>query len=427
MKKFTRIIAAALAFVLIFFAFGCSGEKTPEITPKTVSAVDLLSNITAREVEGKVADETFASNYNDFALNLFREVYGAEGSDENLLLSPLSVMLALGMVANGAKGETAEEFAKLLGGGDITIDDLNRYLMTYADGLYSGENCKLELANSVWFRNAEYFVVLEEFLQNVVDYYDASVYAEPFDETTLENINNWVYNHTDGMIEKILDQISPDDMMFLINAVVFDAKWQAEYKSENVKKGKFTQADGKKVDVDMMTSTENIYFEDDLAVGFEKYYEGGNYGFVALLPKEGVSIDEYIAELDGERIEKLLSNPLPSTNVTATMPKFSFDYETDLADLLAALGLGTAFSGAADFSGISETVDLCISEVVHKTFIDVSESGTKAAAVTEIGMKATSVYIENHKVVTLDRPFVFMIVDNATATPIFVGTLQFVS
>ena len=426
MKKFTRIIAAALAFVMIFFAFGCSGEKTHEITPKTVSAVDLLSNITAREVEGKAADETFASNYNDFALNLFREVYGAEGSGENLLLSPLSIMLALGMVANGAKGETAEEFAKLLGGGDITIDDLNRYLMTYADGLYSGENCKLELANSVWFRNAEYFKVLEEFLQNVVDYYDASVYAEPFDETTLENINNWVYNHTDGMIEKILDQISPDDMMFLINAVVFDAKWQDEYKSENVKKGKFTQADGKKVDVDMMTSTENVYFEDDLAIGFEKYYEGGNYGFVALLPKEGVSIDEYIAELDGERIEKLLSNPHPSTNVTATMPKFSFDYETDLADLLAALGLGTAFSGAADFSGISETVDLCISEVVHKTFIDVSESGTKAAAVTEIGMKATSVYIENHKVVTLDRPFVFMIVDNATATPIFVGTLQFV-
>ena len=426
MKKFTRIIAATLAFVLIFFAFGCSGEKTPEIKPKPVSAVNLLENLTANAVSGNETNEKFVSAMNDFALKLFRETYKYDGSGENFMLSPLSVTLALAMVANGAKGETRAEFEKVLTGGNFNVSDLNRYLLTYAKNLYTADDCKLETANSVWFRNLEDFKVLDSFLQNVIDYYDASVYAEPFDETTLENINNWVYNHTDGMIDKILDDISPSDMLYLINAVVFDAKWQNEYEKSDVAKGEFTREDGKKISVDMMTSNERTYYEDDLAVGFAKNYIGGKYSFVALLPNEGVTLAEYISKLDGERIEKLLNDPLPDTKVVARTPKFSFDYSTHLEEVLAALGMPTAFTGAADFSGITDpsVYPLAISEVVHKTFIDLSEKGTKAAAVTEIGMKATSAYVENIKYVTLDRPFVFMILDNTNKTPIFIGSLS---
>lgn len=423
MKKITRITAATLALTLLFAFAGCAPSK---IKPKEVTAVDLLENLTANAVEGIETDEKFVSAMNDFALKLFRETYKYDGSGENFMLSPLSVTLALAMVANGAKGETRAEFEKVLTGGNFSVSDLNRYLLTYAKNLYTADDCKLETANSVWFRNLEDFEVLKSFLQNVIDYYDASVYAEPFDETTLENINNWVYNHTDGMIDKILDDISPADMMFLINAVVFDAKWQNEYEKKDIASGKFTREDGKKISVDMMTSTEHTYYEDDLAVGFAKNYIGGKYSFVALLPNEGVTLADYIAELDGARIEKLLNNPLPSTKVVARTPKFSFDYSTHLEEVLAALGMPTAFTGAADFSGITDpsVYPLAISEVVHKTFIELSEKGTKAAAVTEIGMKATSAYVENVKYVTLDRPFVFMILDNESKTPIFIGSLS---
>lgn len=172
MKKFVKITAAALALTLLFAFAGCAPSK---IRPKKVTAVNLLENLTANAVSGNETDEKFVSAMNNFALKLFRETYKYDGSGENFMLSPLSVTLALAMVANGANGATRTEFEKVLTGGNFSISDLNRYLLTYAKNLYTADDCKLETANSVWFRNLEDFKVLESFLQNVIDYYDASV------------------------------------------------------------------------------------------------------------------------------------------------------------------------------------------------------------------------------------------------------------
>jgi len=292
--------------------------------------------------------------------------------------------------------------------------------------LPSTEKAKLNIANSIWFRDDERLQVKPGFLQKNADYYNAAAYKSPFDKQTLNDINNWVKFHTDGMIEKILEEINDDAVMYLINAVVFDAKWEVAYKKDAIKKGIFTDINGKKQNVDFMSSMESKYLDDGKATGFIKPYAGGQYSFAALLPNEGVSIEEYIASLTGEGFINTIKNAI-NESVAASMPKFSYKYEIEMSDALIALGMTDAFDGdKADFSRMatSSRGNIYIDFVKHKTFISVDELGTKAGAVTIVGMNEATSVKPQPKIVTLDRPFVYVIIDNATNLPIFIGTLM---
>lgn len=403
-----RIIALLILAALTLSACG------------NISASSISDGITPRDVVQISSPEEFGAVLADFGVRLFKESFEA---DKNTLISPLSVLSALAMTANGADNKTLAEMESVLGADAST---LNAYVKSYVDALPTGEKYKLSLANSIWFTDDERFTVSEDFLQTNADYYRADIYKAPFNSKTCNDINSWVKEKTDGMIRKVLNEIPDDAVMYLVNALAFDAEWQEIYEKYQVRDAVFTTEDGTKRTVDMMYSSESRYLEDENATGFIKHYSGGKYAFAALLPNEGVSLEEYVTSLDGEKLYKMLSEPQNAT-VEAGLPKFEFEYSTEMADVLTKMGMQEAFDPLlADFArlGTSTHGNISISRVLHKTYISVGERGTKAGAVTVIKMSdaAAAITIEP-KYVTLDRPFVFMLIDTETNLPFFIGTV----
>jgi len=400
-----------MAAVLLFQAAGCV----------RIAAEDLMKGVSAQTVTGKTGDGAFISSSADFAVKLFQKTV-MQG--KNTMISPLSVMLALAMAANGADMQTRAEMETVLGG-DIPLEDLNEYLYTYLQNLPSEEKYKLNIADSVWLRDDGSLAVNPGFLQTNANYYDADVFQAPFDEQTLADINRWVSENTDGMIDKALDQLDPDLALCLINAMVFDAKWQTKYSKNDIKDGEFTAFDGTVQTVEMMCSEEDYYLDDGTATGFIKNYTDGKYSFAALLPNEGVSVGSCVASLTGAGLISTLENAEEVT-VEVKMPKFTSDCTVNMNDAFKALGMTDAFDrDSADFSklGTSTAGNLYIGEVLQKTHIEVNENGTKAAAVTfAFGM--TSALPKTGPTVILDRPFVYVIVDNSTCLPIFIGVVN---
>lgn len=265
----------------------------------------------------------------------------------------------------------------------------------------------------------------EDFLKSNAAWYDADLYQLPFNSAACKAINDWVRKETGGMIPEILQKISPDAAMYLINALAFEAEWAHIYQESSIRDGVFTAEDGRQQDVQMMYSEESRYLETGTAVGFLKYYDGRNCAFAALLPKEGVSLAECVNSLAGEQLHELLANP-ETTKVRAAIPKFESTYETNLCDTLEALGMTDAFDGQlADFSGIGSSAEgnLTISQVLHKTRITVDERGTKAGAATAVVLEPTSEPPSEPKVVQLDRPFLYLLIDCQDQLPIFIGTV----
>ncbi len=409
-RKISALLSLLLSAVLLFQVTGC-GQRAV--------AADLMVGITANTVAGKEADTAFTAQLADFSVALFKKTIT---NGKNSLISPLSVMVALTMTANGAKRETLTQMETLLGGG-IPIDTLNEYLYSYLKHLPSTDQSKLKLANSIWFRDHS-FEANPDFLQKNADYYQATARKAPFDEQTCNEINQWIKENTDGMIDQMLDKIPEDAVMYLINALVFDAEWEKIYSEHAVRDGSFTTADGKEQAAVMMSAREGYYLEDTQATGFLKPYKDGHYSFAALLPKEGVSVEEYIAGLTGEQLLQLFQNP-QQTKVDTVLPKFSYEYKIEMNDALKALGIPNAFdSGLADLSGLGTAGgNIYINRVLHKTFISVDEKGTKAGAATLVECNDEAAY----PLVRLNRPFVYAIVDNATGLPIFLGTLMSVA
>ncbi|MGM9637649.1 MAG: serpin family protein [Eubacteriales bacterium] len=365
--------------------------------------------------------EEFISAQAKFAVELFQNSYQ---SGENTLISPLSAMLALAMTANGAAGETQRQMLEVLADG-MDLDQLNNELYNYRVCLPENNRVKLTLADSIWFRDRGDFTVKERFLYDLVGYYGAEAFSAPFDDTTLADINLWIRQNTGGLIDHALSEIDPGAMLYLINTLYFDAEWAEQYSEGTVRQGTFTNRDGSRVTADFMHSQEWSYLCDGTFEGFSKNYAGGDYSFVALIPTadSGVDPDTAIASLTGEKLQTLLSTA-KGEKVIAALPKFSVDFSTLLNDALIQMGMTDAFSAAADFTGISD-IELFIGQVIHQTSITVAEQGTVAGAVTIVEMDecADDLDVVVHEI-TLDRPFVYLIVDNHTNLPIFMGVMN---
>lgn len=385
-----------------------------------VQAQNLMEGVEAGGVSGRPADARFADSAADWAVRLFQQTAGEE---KNTLVSPLSVLLALSMTANGAEGQTRSEMEALLGGG-LPLEELNGYLRDYVKQLPSADTARLTVANSIWFRDAERLQVEPSFLQTNADYYGAAAYRAPFDSRTVQDINDWVNDATGGTIRQMLEEIPDEAVLYLINALIFDAEWEDIYAESAILPEQFTAADGTSREASMMYAEEDRYLDDGQAVGFIKPYKGGQYAFAALLPREDVSIDGYIASLTGQGLLDTLESAKPAS-VMAGVPKFQYESEWELNGALKTLGMPTAFdSRKADFSRMAHSSrgNIFIGEVIHKTFIAVDERGTKAGAATEV-MMADEAAPANRYTVTLNRPFVYMILDTETNLPIFMGTV----
>lgn len=385
-------------------------------------AMDLMKGITPNKVSAISNLASQNAKVTDFAIRLFQS---SEKSGKNTLISPLSVLYALAMTANGAEGETLEQMESVFG---MTTEELNLYLYSYINNLPQDEKYKLSLANSIWFTEDERFTVKQSFLQTNADYYGADIYKAPFNDQTCKDINDWVKQKTNDMIPEILDEIPLDAVMYLVNALAFEAEWTEFYKENQVRDGNFTKEDGTKLDVQLMYGTESNYLEDEKATGFIKYYEGEKYAFVALLPKDGVSVSSYIASLDGKALNDLLANPEQAT-VYTSIPKFENEYDVEMSEILNGMGMSRAFDSLnAEFEslGTSTGGNIYISRVIHKTFISVGERGTKAGAATAVAMKDSAAMVapDEIKEVYLDRPFVYMLIDCENNIPFFIGTLM---
>lgn len=385
----------------------------------SVAGENLLASVSVKKGNFKLTDEQ-ADAVAKFSLELTRR---AVTSGESTLISPLSVLYALGMTTNGAAGETLAQLEDSFG---LSAQSLNEALSAIAQNEL-GEEAKS--ANSIWFKESQ-FTPYESFLEQCATYYDAGVFAEPFDDSTLKAINNWVSENTDGLIDKMLDEISKDSVMYLINAIAFEATWQKVYEDEQVEEGTFTAADGSEQSVDFMYSGEYNYLSGEGYTGFMKLYEGGNYGFVALLPDEGSSPAELLSSLDAAALRAQIVSPT-GTYVETAIPKFEGETFLELNPVLKDMGITDAFDvDLADFSNMGESVDnynINISRVLHKTYISVDQSGTRAGAATVIDIAVGAALIEDPLSVICDRPFVYMIVDTSTGLPLFIGTVESVN
>lgn len=416
MKKWISLLL--LLAMLVSVLAGCGAEKA------TPTALELPQ---ADNVAGKPVDMTYETAYMNLTMELLQRS-AAEKQGENVMISPLSVQLALAMTANGADGKTLREMEEVLGQG-ISINEMNEYLLGYLydfnDGLTRDDGGKLQIANSVWLRNEEdKLQVNEGFLQNVSNYYAAEVYSRPFDKGTVDEINGWVAEKTDGMIPKVLEKIDSDSMLYLINAMTFDGEWAAPYDEYAIRDGEFTALSGKQQTVAMMHGEEALYLEDNRATGFIKPYSGGRYGFALLLPGEGIDVYDYLDGLTADSLSQTLAEAQECTVITQ-MPKFSYAFDLSMNDVLKDMGMSTAFdSGSADLSrlGSSDMGNLYIGNVLHKTFIRVDGMGTQAGAVTVVEVAAEGAWEpEVVKEVVADRPFVYMILDMENNLPIFIG------
>lgn len=357
----------------------------------------------------------------DFAVRLLQN---SQEKDANVSISPLSVLNALSMTANGAGGETLSQMENVLG---MSIPELNAFMKQYVEQLPRDEAYRLNLANAIWFDDDSHFTVNQDFLQTNADFYNAEIHQSPFNNITCKEINDWVNQKTEKMIPEILNEIPEDAIMYLINALAFEAEWQQTYNENQVREGTFTTEDGEEQKSEFMYGEEGAYLEDEKATGFVKYYKEGKYAFVALLPHEDVSVSEYVESLTGEHLRKMLKN-VEDIKVDSAIPKFEEEYSTEMSDVLKEMGMSQAFDEKkADFSGLGscENGNIYINRVLHKTFISVAEKGTKAGAATAVEMKVEmAMPPTERKTVYLDRPFLYMLIDCEQDFPFFVGTMM---
>ncbi len=427
-----KLLVLTLLFAILLPLFSCNVNNNTSESPYSDEKIIinevtdqqkvLLKNLAAEWDSNSTVskDSDFRLRQYDFALKLYR-AFSITSENENVMLSPLSIQLALAMAANGAKGETKSEMENFLGG--VPIEQLNSELKSFVTSLPSANDYKLGISNSIWMCK-DTVEVKENFLNVNTNYYNSELYTEPFDDSTADKINNWVNEKTDGMIEKIVDQVDQGQLLHLINAIVFDAKWNTPIDVYSVKEDEFTTISGDKKKVEMMSTEEYEYIITDDAVGFVKQYKNNKYSFIGILPNENISINDYIASLDALKLCDILDN-IQRGQAAIKFPKFECEYSLQLKSLLSAMGMPKAFTDSADFTDMATSPhgNVSIDSVLHKTYISVDNEGTRAAAVTDIYCRATGMPVYN-LTATFDRPFVYMIIENETKLPIFIGTVM---
>jgi serpin B len=360
-----------------------------------------------------------ASADNTFSLDLFRSMAAGNGNN-NLFISPLSVSMALGMTTNGANGATLDSMRNALHMKGFSQGQVNTYyndLLTQLPGL--DPNTTLKIANSVWYRNT--FSVLPQFLQTENQSYQATVQALDFTNPSSANtINDWVSQQTNGKIPQIVDQINDNDIMFLINAVYFKSIWANKFDPLNTANMAFTRADNSQVQTPFMRGNIscNLYRGNDATV-LELPYSGNKYSMVIIMPPDGKSVNDLVAKLDSGAWGNWTSH-LSAVKYDLNIPKFKFSYGKELSNSLTAMGMGIAFTNAADFSNINPDGGLQITSVQHKAYVDVDETGTIAAAVTSVVIGTTAV---SNQTITVDHPFIFMIREMKSGLVLFTGIM----
>jgi serine protease inhibitor len=404
-----RSTPTMLALGFVFASIGCSDPAGPGADDPIT---ELPRNLT-------VVEQELIERSNGFGLELFRRVV-ADDERANVVLSPLSASMALGMTLNGAQAGTFDAMRSTLGFGGLSQSEINTAYRDLIDLLTALDPAvRFDIANAIWANETISF--RDVFFQAVRASFDAEAASRDFgDSATLEEINDWVDEKTQGFIDSILDDLDPEMAMLLINAIYFEGQWTTRFDPDDTQPGSFTRADGSQVTVDMMRMTDA---EISLGGGpgyqvAELPYGGGAFAMTVIVP-QGQDARTFAAGLDEAvwaGIVGSLSEPREIDLIA--MPKLSIAYDAWLNDALRDMGMQVAFTPQADFSGMSESVGLCIDFVRQKTMLEVDEAGTKAAAVTVVGMRPTSFFG-----LVADRPYILAIRERLSGTVLFMGLI----
>ncbi len=360
---------------------------------------------------------------NAFALKLFQTTYDLS-EEPNVFLSPLSMSMALGMTLNGAKGNTLEEMKDALEATDYTMEEINEYSKSLREALVAVDpSTTLSIANSIWLHND--LNVEDAFITVNQQHYDAAIETLDFnDPSSLERINNWVSDKTNNKIPKIIDELSEEAKICLVNAIYFKGVWRSDFDKNDTKKEDFyTEENVSMGKVDMMRQTSHYGYSDDENCRYlEMAYGNWAYNMIVMLPNEGKTLNDVIMNLDSETWDNAMI--MNAYEVNLQLPRFSAECEHEMHEsVLPEMGMKLPFSNDADFSGITGDKSLKISRVIHKTYIDVNEEGSEAAASTGVvggtGSPPPGTVIDY----VVNRPFAFAIRENSTGVILFIGKI----
>ncbi|WP_062352896.1 serpin family protein [Bacillus kwashiorkori] len=393
---------------------------------KKIASIALILILAACSTSGKAnfsKDDykmvTDASN--QFAFDLLDELRLLK--EENTLFSPISVHLALAMTYNGAATETKEQMASVLHIDQLQLEEVNRAYASFLNKVSNKKaKVKLSIGNSIWLKEGYPFV--DDFINDTKNYYDATVReVDMQNPKTADEINKWVRESTKKKIDKIIDDsIDPNTVAYLINAIYFNGHWQKPFDKKRTYEDEF-----------FINGTENVrhpfmfqegsyrYFESDLFQAIDLPYSGNEMSMIILLPKEGQHLTDLYENMSFENWNNWKTQ-LHEMEGTIKLPKFKMEYDVQLNEPLMNLGMEIAFSGGADFSKMVENGGVFIDEVKHKSFIDVNEKGTEAAAVTSVAVKETAAMDSFQMIV--NRPFFFAIQDNDSGLILFMGEVN---
>jgi len=379
------------------------------------------------ELAAEVDPELITAN-TGFALNLFDELC-ADSPESNVFISPLSISTALTMAYSGSDGTTEEAMRTTLGYSDLTTEEIETGYENLLTSLAGVDNdVQLSIANSVWVKEDFDEVVYESYKETLETHYRSEYYARPFNQATVDELNDWVNEKTEGKIDKILDQIDSQNVMFLLNAIYFKADWTNKFEKSDTQKRDFYLTDGTIVQVDTMAQKEDFkYVNRTNYAACRLPYGREQVAMYVFLPDRDVVLDDWMEILDTETLYEAINGMHKVSDLKLRMPKFKFEYgKKRLNDVLSDMGMGVAFEPfEANLSKIADVrpQNLYIDFVDHKALIEVDEEGTVAAAATNIGISLTSAAPSETRFY-VDRPFFFIIRDDRTGTILFIGRIN---
>ena len=413
-KSLGKLFSFALTVALSPLFFACNSDSEGDINHEIQED--------AKPIELRLMAKVETDN--DFALDLLKATYKFDDKD-NIFISPLSVSMALSMTLNGAKGATLDEMKEALRAKGYSANEINEYNKSLKKALLEVDNStEIAIANSIWYRNS--YTVKNDFITVNKDNYDAEIKAIDFNSpNAVTQINGWCAEHTKDKITEIIQEISSDEIMYLINAIYFKGIWKSRFDKKNTNKEDFfsenKSSSGK---VDMMNQTGAFdYFADDNCQYIRLPYGNKAFSMVVILPDEVKTVNDIISNLDSEQWNNAMEN-MREHEVNLSFPRFKTECEYKMRkSILPEMGMITPFiGGLADFSGIMD-ISIYISQVIHKTFVEVNEEGTEAAAVTAVIMKGYSMLPTKSINFKVNKPFVFAIRENSTGVILFIGKM----
>ena len=405
--------------LLLIVLSSCSTNKSSKVSETTTD----MEEESILQLPENYVKPPYGEANNSFAFKLFGQINDNSKSDENIIISPLSVAYALSMTLNGAKGSTDQAKLQTLELSGYTKDELNQAVKNLSSVIFDKDSgVEISLANSVWSRSD--ITINKEFTSVLEQYYKAeSRQFKPGDKNAVTLVNKWIEDKTDGMIKNMLDKVDDNIIMMLVNAICFKGKWTNPFSENATIDAPFYPSVDKKVNVKMMNLTKSFnYFDGEGYKMVELPYGDERFAIDIFLPDNDRDIEGFLEEINIGEVTNAIQN-MTRQSVKLSLPRFKYEYKKELKDILSDMGMAIAFGGGANFSGISQNAKLAIDNVTHKACIETTEEGTKAAAATVVGIKLMSARPVEPINFIIDRPFFYIIRDTESNVAIFMGKI----